>query len=184
MRPLFGKKDFQAIYDRTNTDSCVPFDCGTLCDSLCCQEHDAYGIYLLPGEETMFSQQEPWLTWNTQNAREHGFPESWDGDVYFLSCRGACQRDLRPLQCRTYPLAPHLGEQGEFSLIFETLDTGYQCPLIEEPARQKEFSQAWMHHLYQSWGTLLNDPLIYDLVWMDSEQRRQEQKSIKRAYGH
>lgn len=184
MKAKFSKKDFQRIYDWTSKDSPLSseYDCGKLCGSICCADTDSYGIYLLPGEETIFTRQEDWLEWEVQDASDSGFPDSWNGSVYFLICNGHCERDKRPMQCRTYPVAPHLTKEGEFILVIETLETKYHCPLIDNPKYQNDFSEEWMQNLYRSWAMLLNDPLIYDLVLMDSEYRIAMQNKLVQAY--
>ena len=178
MHPRFGKKEYQQIYEWTKNDSPLDTDCGRLCGAICCADTESYGIYLLPGEESMFTREEAWLTWEVQDADDPGFPDSWSGPVYFLSCHGQCDRDKRPMQCRTYPAAPHLTEDGRFILILETLETSYRCPLIEDPSNLESFSHEWLHNLYHSWAMLLNDPLIYDLIQMDSDYRRYSGQTI------
>lgn len=184
MQPLFGKKTYQKIYDLTLLDTALNTDCGLLCASACCGHHDNYGIYLLPGEECMFiNENNHDFIFEIQDASNPVFPASWDGDVYFLYCHKACERHMRPMQCRTYPVAPHIDDQGRFMLILETLQTQYVCPLIENPQYLNCFDKTWLHHLYQAWATLLHDPLIYDLVLMDSENRHKRNITIKKAYG-
>ena len=184
MKPEFGKKDYLDIYKLTNEDSPLEIDCGKKCGSICCKVENDYGIYLLPGEHLVFKKNEPWFKWNTQSADDQGFPDSWIGPVYFLNCKGYCNRDYRPMQCRTYPVAPHICPNGKFILIIETLETTYTCPLIEQKDYHSSFSKEWLHNLYLAWGKLLNDPLIYDLIIMDSEARIKEKKEIIIAYGN
>ena len=39
---------------------------------------------------------------------------------------------MRPLQCRTFPLTPHLTEDGILLLIYNDEELPYICPLIEK----------------------------------------------------
>ncbi len=182
--PVFGAEEFRRVYRLTGGDSPLERDCGQLCKEACCRlpAHQG-GLYLLPGEESMFTRKESWLTWNAQDAAEYRFPDSWQGRVWFLACDGHCDRSRRPLQCRTYPAAPHLDHQGRFLLVLDTQDTGYRCPLVCDPVWRSRFSERWLHGLYQAWGMLLNDPRIYDLVWMDSQERRGAPGGIIPLYG-
>lgn len=181
----FGSREYRLIYQRTQADTPVEGDCGRLCGDACCRHPGGQqnGLYLLPGEDCMFTRQEPWLTWDTQDAAEYRFPDSWEGPVWFLGCTGRCDRDRRPLQCRTYPAAPHLDLQGRFLLVLDTQDAGFRCPLVSDPVWHSRFSEHWLHGLYQAWGLLLNDPRIYDLVWMDSGDRAAAPGGITVLYG-
>lgn len=120
MKSTIRKSTFKAIYRLLDRVSPVPYDCGTLCGCACCvpQDNDAdatgsdedLGIYLLPGEEKLFTGKEDWITWNYDNVDDYDFPDSWSGKIAFLSCNTppVCDRKMRPMQCRTYPVTPHL----------------------------------------------------------------------------
>lgn len=76
---------------------------------------------------------------------------------------------MRPLQCRTFPLTPHLTEDGILLLIYNDEELPYICPLIENNA---ELNSDFVRATYTVWAHLLRDPFIYDLVEMDSKARR------------
>ena len=127
-------------------------------------------MYLLPGEEKLFTRKEDWLTWYIDAVEKYDFPESWTGQIYFVVCKTPpiCVRELRPLQCRTYPLAPHISEDGVFSLVWNTETLPYICPLVaDKPQLQESFIKA----TYTVWKRLITDPLIYDFVQLDSTYR-------------
>ena len=64
-----SKQDFEIVYKLLDVTP-LQFDCGLLCASLCCQEYEpGVGMFLLPGEEQMFTMEEPWLKWHFVNAR-------------------------------------------------------------------------------------------------------------------
>ena len=72
------------------------------------------------------------------------------------------------MQCRTFPLTPHIDENEVLSLVWNDIELPYQCPLIEEefpldPNFIKATNTCWKH--------LIRDPQIYDLVKQDSEYR-------------
>ena len=115
MKSTIRKSTFMAMYRLLDRVSPVDFDCGKLCGCACCvpersEYTDDLGIYLLPGEEKIFTGNEDWITWNYDYAEDYEFPDSWSGKVWFLSCNTppVCDRKKRPLQCRTYPVAPHI----------------------------------------------------------------------------
>ena len=181
MKSTIRKNTYRAIYRLLNRVSPLPTDCGQLCSAACCscggdgssEESTDYemGIYLLPGEEKLFSRKENWLKWSVEDAEDYEYPASWSGKVYFVRCKTPphCPREMRPLQCRFYPLAPYLTEKGEFNLILSPAELPYSCPLIaERMPLQESFVQA----TFTVWKRLIKDPLIRDLVNMDSKTLR------------
>jgi hypothetical protein len=154
-------------------------DCGELCGGACCcaGEEDAaaqgfnLGIYLLPGEDKLFRKRDGLFEWSASKAEDGDFPSSWRGKVYFIRCKTPplCQRDMRPLQCRFFPLTPHLFADGTLKLILFPMERlPYTCPLISE---RRPLSKAFVRASYTVWRRLIRDPLIRDLVAYDSEER-------------
>lgn len=165
------KDTYRAIYRLLNRVSPLNGDCGTLCGSACClPAGEDLGIYLLPGEEKVFTGKEDWISWNSEQAEDYDFPDSWRGKVYFIRCTAPpfCPREMRPLQCRFYPLEPHLTWDDRLFLIRSTADTPYTCPLIQE---QIQLDPRFVKATYTVWKRLITDPLIYDLIKMDSAER-------------
>lgn len=179
MKSTIKKSTYKAIYRLLDAVSPVDYDCGTLCGAICCTygaqtgETDSnfdMGIYLLPGEEKLFTQHEDWIDWTVEQAEDYDFPDSWFGKIYFIRCKTppACRRSMRPLQCRFFPLAPHLNLDDELELILSPLDLPYSCPLIKD---KMQLNESFIQATYTVWKHLLRDPLIYDLVRMDSDDR-------------
>ena len=178
MKSMIKKKTWKAIYRLLDRVSPVNYDCGTLCDAACCTysgdiEDDDMGIYLYPGEEKIHDRDSDWLTWSVQQAEDFDFPDSWTGKVYFVRCKTppVCPRKMRPFQCRTYPLTPHITEDGVLTLIKNDEELPYMCPLIKDDIRLNE---SFVKATYTVWCHLLRDPLIYDLVEMDSAAREED----------
>ncbi|MCQ4635940.1 hypothetical protein NE619_04310 [Anaerovorax odorimutans] len=185
MKSTIRKSTYQAIYRLLDRVSPLESDCGKLCGAACCtcggdSDDDDFqlGIYLLPGEEKLFSQKEEWLKWSAERAEDFDFPDSWFGKIHFIRCKTppVCPREHRPLQCRFFPLAPHLTEEGELRLILCTTPLPYSCPLID---RQMKLTPSFIQATYTVWTHLIRDPLIYDLVLMDSEDREAEGVPVK-----
>ena len=172
------KAEYEEIYRLLDAVSPLPYDCGTLCGAVCCgteeepAEQDSYelGIYLRPGEEQVHSTKENWLLWNEERAEDYDFPDSWKGKVYFVRCKTPphCPREQRPIQCRTFPLTPHFEEDGRLVLILNDVELPYRCPLIEE---EMALNPDFLETTYACWQRLVKDPLIRELVMMDSEDR-------------
>ncbi|MCR4600157.1 MAG: hypothetical protein K5767_00260 [Clostridia bacterium] len=193
MKSTITKRTYRAIYRLLDRVSPVPYDCGTLCGTACCtggpdreafeaasenEDEGAMGIYLLPGEDKLHSKHDDWLTWTEDDVENYDFPESWTGKVFFVNCNTPphCPRDKRPIQCRTFPLAPHIMQQtGELVLIYNDVELPYRCPLIEDDI---SLDGAFVRATYTAWKHLIRDPLIYDLVKMDSDDRDEDYLEI------
>lgn len=203
MKSSIKKSTYKAIYRLLDKVNVVDYDCGQLCGAACCNcggdsstpDADDYemGIYLLPGEEKIFTQKEDWLKWQVEYAEDYDFPDSWFGKIYFVRCKTPpiCHREMRPLQCRFFPLAPHITEDDELVLILSTLEVPYTCPLIKENEKgegcrpELKLKDDFIQATYTVWKHLIRDPLIYDLVIMDSDDRIEqdiELTIVKRGY--
>lgn len=190
MKPLYSKKDFEEIYNMLEKVSPVDFDCGVLCSCICCtcsgtddvnenSEENEMGLYLLPGEESMFTFNEDWIEWDYLEVEKYDYPESWDGTVPFFQCKTPpkCPRKCRPIQCRTFPLTPHI-ENGIFHLIFENDDLPYSCPLVKNHTNHP-LNEDFIETTFKAWKKLIKDPLIHDLVKLDSDYRRKQGWSVE-----
>ncbi|MBN7772412.1 hypothetical protein [Clostridium aminobutyricum] len=188
MKSMIKKKTYKAIYRLLDRVSPLDSDCGKLCGAACCTcggdsqseeglDYDL-GIYLLPGEEKLFTMKEKWLKWSAEYAEDYDFPESWFGKIYFIRCKTPpiCPRAQRPLQCRFFPLAPHFSPEGKLQLILCTSELPYSCALID---RHFKLNDHFIKATYTVWKHLIRDPLIYDLVKMDSNDREFMETTIK-----
>ena len=187
IKSILRKADYRAIYRFLDRVSPLPCDCGSLCGALCCgtpedsQWDEKMGIYLLPGEDKLHSKSDDWLIWNEDSTEEYVFPPSWKGKVFFVKCKNApkCPREKRPIQCRTFPLSPHFLDEGHLVLIWDTDPLPYVCPLIRDNAKlNRDFILA----TYTVWKHLVRDPLILDLIEMNSEEREKEGREIIPVY--
>ncbi len=179
---------FEKIYEELNHVSPLSFDCGTLCGAVCCRnwsegdsdrdcvtDKDGVAvdgrIYLLPGEESLHDRGDDWLRWKEISAKDEGFPASWLDRVFCVNCKGPeyCKRDLRPIQCRTFPLAPHLSADGRLFMVYYDMELPYHCPILEQGIDlEPDFAAATL----RAWKCLINeDSRIYDLVYQDSRER-------------
>ncbi len=177
MKTIIRKTTWKAIYRLLDRVSPVDYDCGLLCGATCCTysgdlSDEDMGIYLYPGEEKLHDVNSDWLSWSVERAEDYEFPNSWSGKIYFVRCKNPphCPRHMRPFQCRTYPLTPHLTEDGVLTLIKNQEELPYTCPLV---ANDVELSSSFIQATYTAWSHLIRDPLIYDLVEMDSRVRDQ-----------
>lgn len=100
-------------------------DCGLLCGHACClpDEDGQGGVYLFPGEREMTGG------WGDIIPSEMlpGVPAD------MLMCRGMCDRDLRPLACRFFPLTPIKLKSGAWSVRMDRRAFAL-CPLCPHGA--------------------------------------------------
>lgn len=201
-------EDYKKIYAMLEKVSPIEGDCGKLCSASCCSidgkfpealrdenyisesdpengdedSAEELGIYLMPGEENLHDKNDPWLEWSEEDAQSAGFPESWREKVYFVKCHGAsqCKRELRPIQCRTFPVAPYLTEDEKLQLILYTDILPYKCPLVHGDFHLNE---DFLSATFAAWSKLIEDQRIFDLVLEDSRFRDECENQIVKLYG-
>lgn len=205
MKSTQTKNEFPAVYRFLDHFSPIEGDCGKLCGCACCvcaseelaeasqtsdtasgpsvPEDDpdySMGLYLMPGEEVMFTFDEDWIRWGYLQAEIYDFPESWHGPVPFFQCLTppVCPREKRPLQCRTFPLAPHLDVDGNLYMIYNQDPLPYSCPLTSD-RESYPLSPAFVKATFTAWKHLIRNPLIWDMVDLDSQIREEDGHPIE-----
>lgn len=115
---------YKSIYKYYADTTPLLFDCGKLCDGACCKSDDneETGMYLFPGEEALFRNNPDFKIVSSEF--EYGGKYA---DI--LICKGRCERTIRPLSCRIFPIIPYI-EGNNFKLIFDPRAKGI-CPLTE-----------------------------------------------------
>jgi len=110
-------------------------DCGKRCGSICCADSDAgTGMYLYPAEECMLYPLPEWA-----HIEPSGF--FYQGrEAALLSCPGRCERTLRPLACRIFPLVPYKKPGQRMKIIYDPRATA-MCPLTPQDLTD-EFCEA------------------------------------------
>ena len=169
------KRTIQKIYQRLDEVTPVDFDCGKLCGEVCCvydadETHtEELVLYLLPGEELMY-EDSPDFELYYMDSSEIRYPHSWKENIYLVKCKNPprCDRSIRPIQCRTFPLVPHISKNGEFHLVLDETEFPYECPIIRDHIKLNE---DFINVTYEIWKMLISNPLVYDLVDMDSKDR-------------
>ena len=150
---MLNRLNFDQLYKIIGDATPLPVDCGGLCGSLCCQEWEqGVGVYLLPGEQAFFTEQEAWCRVEKQSGEGPFF----DGPTYMLHCRGKCPRARRPLLCRTFPLAPVVNAQGEISLVLDG-DGWLICPLVKLGDIQ-QINKIFIKKVLMVWQLLAKHP--------------------------
>lgn len=176
VKSVLGKDEYGKVYEIMDVPP-LDFDCGDLCGRICCQEYrPGVGMYLLPGEERMFTGSEPWLRWSFRRAEDQDFPTEWKGHVAFVECNSRCPREKRPVQCRTFPLMPYIDSYGVLTVRLDVLNGPFLCPLVRYPKRyplRDEFSD----RVLEGWKLLIADPLIRSDVEYQSRKLDRDLRS-------
>lgn len=97
-------------------------DCGRTCGAACCHadEDGNGGMVLFPGEEAFYSPCPDWA----RLTPSQDFPGQ-----YLFVCNGTCERSLRPLACRIFPLTPRV--RHDEATVELDVRAWPVCPLME-----------------------------------------------------
>lgn len=116
------------IYRMFDNNTPIPADCGKLCNKACCSG-DESGMFLFPGEREVYKLLKP----DGFKIDMSDLSYESDGKVYktpIIFCDGDCDRYVRPLACRIFPLTPILGENGRIEIIVDPRAKSV-CPLAK-----------------------------------------------------
>lgn len=114
-----SKQLIESAYEMIGGLTPLKSDCGRLCASACCVS-EGY-MMLFPYERELVGG----VGFELAQKELEGY-----GMVDVLNCKGVCERSVRPLSCRIFPLAPKFAE-GE---LFVRLDPRARsvCPLAHK----------------------------------------------------
>lgn len=96
----------------------LTWDCGKICNGICCNGDKNTGMFLFPFEEEIFSDNPDFKIIDCKG--NFGYK--------LIVCNGKCDRKLRPLACRIYPYYPMITENG-FDVRADIRGIG-SCPLL------------------------------------------------------
>ncbi|GAB6181638.1 hypothetical protein JCM14036_29570 [Desulfotomaculum defluvii] len=162
--------DWVKIYKLLDEITPLKQNCGDLCNAVCCTEWDkGVGMYLLPGEDVMFTGEEDWLEWEEHSTEVYEFCPTWFGNIKFLRCKGYCLRERRPLACRVFPLMPYLTEDGKLTLRFDIELGSRICPLAQNNDINI-LDPEFVRRVAKVYQILLDDKLIRDDIEWQSRQ--------------
>ena len=104
-------------------DHCTPLkaDCGKACNGACCTDEGGEGMFLFPGEQVMLRGAD-FLTLTDSEFTVEG------NKVSIALCKGRCNRTLRPLACRIFPLFPYV-KPGSRPVIMMDPRANAICPI-------------------------------------------------------
>lgn len=151
----------------------VEGNCGELCNYHCCRSHDdegSLGMYLLP-EEFEAVQKQLDVSYEVHSSYAYDLPRGTK-KLYYIFCSNdsGCLRNHRPIQCRTYPLEPHV-INGTLCFIIEK-NQFHSCPLIHQT---ELWRREFLEGIYKGWEVLLTIESIKKYVEALSLTRESEQ---------
>ncbi len=125
MKVKLDKKMFyNNLYNMLRDVTPLRVDCGKLCNGACCAVTDEItGMYLFPGEKVMYDPCPSWAEFFDVDFTYNGGKK-----VKLITCPGTCDRDLRPLSCRIFPLVPYAKRGEKLKIIMDVRGKGL-CPL-------------------------------------------------------
>lgn len=110
------EKTLKKVYKILDNVTPLRVDCGQLCSGECCKGDSDTGMLLFPGEEKFFESNENFSIRKTSDGRN------------VLICSGKCDRKLRPVSCRIFPLFPVLADGRIY--VFDDPRAKGICPLL------------------------------------------------------
>jgi hypothetical protein len=117
---------YEKAYNMLDKITPLRSDCGELCRQACCDSADEEaGMFLFPGEEIMYTKIPDWL-----RIKESDFTYGKEESVLLAICSERCERALRPLACRIFPLTPYIGDNGVVSIKIDPRAVPL-CPLAQ-----------------------------------------------------
>jgi hypothetical protein len=149
-------------------------NCGSLCNGHCCrrtmENGQPLGIYFLPFEYECMQAGQALIDPDTvefHTSDWYELPVGIDKLIYgFCRDNTKCIRELRPIQCRTYPLEAHI-ENGILSLVIGETQV-HDCPIL---TRRSEWNPDFEAGILKGWTLLMRIPEIRWLIEAESRER-------------
>lgn len=111
-------------------------------------------MLLFPGEEALYDNTDFVLT-------------PVNGGT-LLTCNGRCDRAMRPLSCRIFPLFPHVDENGRVKAVYDP--RGWRlCPLLMEAAHVS-LNRDFVRAVRKAGRLLMRDPAQAVFLKAQSEE--------------
>lgn len=128
----------------------LPVDCGQLCGAACCHGDEDAGMLLFPGEMVRLAGVPSFRLFRIRYM---------GGRAWHLTCDGTCDRELRPLACRIFPLAPYIDEQGIISAVPDPR-ARRMCPLADGEHLDRRFRR----RVAKAFDLLAEEPKILEFM--------------------
>lgn len=170
------KKIFEKAY-KFMDESLIEGNCGDLCGNHCCRDvkesGEDMGIYLLPNEYESVLKGTDFVKGIEieKHTTDEYYISKKVGFLNYMVCglEKDCIRELRPIQCRTYPFEPYI-KGGILYLVVEK-DQDHNCPLIN---KKELWRESFIKGIYSGWEELLKINTIREHILYDSQTKKSE----------
>ncbi len=145
------------IYRLFDNTTPLPVDCGKLCSAACCSGDDS-GMFLFPGEASVYKLLKPdgfRIELSDLEYDDNGTVKK----TPIVFCEGGCDRYVRPLACRIFPLTPVLDENGEIRIITDPRAKSV-CPLAKT-LYLDEYNEAFINAVKKAFVLLSKNKHVY-----------------------
>ena len=145
------------LYRLFDTNTPLPVDCGKLCKSACCKGEGS-GMFLFPGEKEVYKLLNP----NGFKIEMSDLEYDYNGKSYktpILFCDGECDRYVRPLACRIFPLTPVIADDGSIEIITDPRAKSI-CPLAKT-LHLDEYDESFVKAVKKAFVLLSKNKRVY-----------------------
>lgn len=148
------------LYRLFDTNTPLKIDCGELCQNVCCHGDDS-GMLLFPGEQDVYKLLNP----DGFRIEMSDLIYPYNGKNYktpILFCNGECDRYIRPLACRIFPLTPVLNDDGKIDVIVDPRAKGI-CPLAKT-LYLDEYNENYVKAIRKAFVLLSKNKRVYSFL--------------------
>lgn len=174
------KQLYTQLYNLFDKSTPIATDCGMLCGKACCNGDEECGMYLFPYEEVMYLNN-TYAKSNTSVKKHDNIPSealpsssiklstcsfTYDNgkrNAVFAHCNGTCDRSVRPLACRIFPLFPYISASGNMEIITDPR-AAYICPLARV-LKLKDFDPQFIKNVNKCAKLLIRFDIIYNYLF-------------------
>ena len=145
------------LYRLFDTNTPLKVDCGQLCGCACCKGEDS-GMFLFPGEKEVYQLLNP----DDFRIEMSDLSYSYNGKDYktpILFCNGHCDRYMRPLACRIFPLTPIITDDKKIDIIIDPRAKSL-CPLAKT-LYLDEYDQDFVKSIKKAFVLLAKNKHVY-----------------------
>lgn len=165
---------YTEAYKQLNKVTPLKFDCGQLCNKICCQGLEEAGMWLFPGEEELLTREISFEIRPMERQLVSGRFLQW------MDCHGKCSREFRPLSCRIFPLAPFLTKKDIITIDIDPRAKRI-CPLAEG---REQLQQEFVRKVGQVCRELAREPEIREFIGVMTQEMEEYQGMVQQFRAH
>lgn len=172
------RKLYERVYELLDSITPLESDCGELCSRACCAStEEASGMYLYPGEEEMYLDNPSWIS-----IEKSSFTYGNGKPVFIAICNEHCQRSLRPLACRIFPLSPYMDHSRSLHIKVDPRAVPI-CPLARESSTH-QLDENFINTVANVFRLLIKDNEIKSFILSSSRLMDEHEEFFIRMTGN